>query len=111
HRIERDLADGGAGVNRAQPQRLVGDVVIVRGGQDLLLRLQGQAAVQEGEAGGRVAGQRDLVRLAARVVCGGCAHRLVLPAEVRLAVRDRILVEGPAVSLDRVADRARGRGE
>ncbi len=36
HRVERDLADGGAGVQRRAGAAIVGDVVIVRGGDDLL---------------------------------------------------------------------------
>jgi hypothetical protein len=48
--VQDDLLDAGAGAQGRQPQGLVGDVIVVDAGQDLVAVFQAQAAVDDADA-------------------------------------------------------------
>ena len=99
-----------------KPDRLVVDDVVVGGDEDFVARLERQAVVDEGQAGGGVRRQRDLILRHAEIGGSVFAH-LALHVQ-RLALehpaldgQERVVVERRAEGLDGVPDRSRMRDD
>ena len=96
--------------------RLVVHVVVVLGGQDLLVGADAQAVVEQRQSGRRVGSERDLLAATAEVVRERqlAARRQVVVAMrgiEELFDRERIRVQVPAVALHRRAHHPRMRHE
>ena len=109
--VELNLTERGPRAGRLDPQRLVGRGEIVLARQQLLVGSDGKSVVEQAKPHRRAVGQGDVGRRAAEVVGGRAQDRRLEPRAALLQVVDRILVQAPAVALDRLADRGRVRGQ
>jgi len=116
-RIEKgDLAPRRAAATGRQADGLMMDVVIVGGRKHFVALTKRQSVIDERETGGRVLGERDILRVAADVTGNGPArfqrHIFLRTLEERgLHRHEWICIELAAIFLDCFANRTRMRGQ